>query len=95
LKELESLITKPKKPSLMHIDPVAFPKTPPEFFWTRSFNDSEVAAVFFDMSTFPTGLGPDRSLGHVRCVLGNLRSTYKVPEEAAYNLMNIPRDIAK
>src|SRR5476651_1057724 len=32
LKELQSLITEPKKPSLMYIDTVVFPHTPSEFF---------------------------------------------------------------
>ena len=94
LKELQSLIFEPKKPSLMYIDPVAFPRTPSEFFWTASANDTRVAAVFFDMSAFPTGLGPNKSLGHVRCVRGTLIATYKVPDTASYNLMMIPRPVA-
>jgi hypothetical protein len=95
LKELQSLIFEPKKPSLMYIDVAAFPDTPSEFFWTASANDRDVAAIFFDMSNFPTGLGPDKSLGHVRCVRGTLDSEYRVPETAGYNLMTVPRAIAR
>jgi hypothetical protein len=95
LKELQSLITEPKKPSLMYINSIAFPHTPSEFFWTASANDTDVAAIFFDMSKFPTGLGPNRSLGHVRCVRGTLSTIYKVPEASSYNLMTIPRQVAQ
>ena len=95
LKELQSLITEPKKPSLMYIDSVAFPHTPSEFFWTASANDTDVAGIFFDMSKFPTGLGANRSLGHVRCVCGTISTIYKVPEASSYNLMTIPRQVAQ
>jgi len=95
LKELQSLIFAPKKPSLTYIDVRAFPNTPSEFFWTASASDTVVAAVFFDMSSYPTGVGPDKSLGYVRCVQGTLNPAYKVPDSAQFNLMTIPRSAAR
>ena len=91
LEELQSLIFTPKKPSLMYIDPVAFPLTPSAFFWSASANDTKVAAVFFDMTKFPTGVGQNGSLGHVRCVRGKFADTYTVPANASSNLMTVPR----
>ena len=95
LKELQSLVVEPPKPSLLYIEQNAFPSTQSEFFWTASANDEAVAAIFFDMSKFPTGLGKDRSLGHVRCVTGSMNSTYQINKKASYNLMTIPRALAK
>lgn len=94
LKALLSLVTEPVAPSKIYIDATAFPHTPSEFFWTMSANATRVAAVFFDMSKFPTGLGPNGNLGHVRCVRGTLSPSYKVPVSASYNVMTIPRSDA-
>jgi len=91
LKELQSLVVEPAAPSKVYIDAAAFPDTPSEFFWTRSSNATAIAAVFFDMSKYPTGMGPKGNLGHVRCVRGTLKDGYIGPATASYNLMTIPR----
>lgn len=95
LMELLSLVTEPVAPSKVYINATAFPHTPPEFFWTRSADATRVAAVFFDMSKYPTGLGHNGNLGHVRCVRGTLNPSYKVPVSASYNVMTIPRSDAQ
>ncbi len=91
LKELQSLVVEPTPPSKVYIDAIAFPNTPGAFFWTRSANPGQIAAVFFDMSKYPTGLGPKGNLGHIRCVRGTLNPSYEAPKTASYNLMTIPR----
>ena len=95
LKELSSLVVEAKKPFFFYIDETAFPNTLSEFFWSSSASDTQVAAIFFDMSKFPTGLGPDKALGHVRCVQGKISDSYKPYEKASYNLYTVPRAIAK
>jgi len=95
LKELQSLVYEPQKPSLLYIEQNAFPNTQSEFFWSASANDEAVAAIFFDMSKYPTGVGQDHSLGHVLCVTGTMKSAYQVDEKALYNLITIPRQRAK
>jgi len=94
LKELQSLVVEAEKPSLMCIDLEAFPHTRPEFYWTASANDTQVATVFFDMKSFPSGLGPDKTLGNVRCVSGKLRPEYQAPETAKYNLYTVDQLVA-
>lgn len=92
---LGSLFVESVKPSDLPFDTAAFPDTPPEFFWSSSANDEFVGTVFFNSRSFPTGLGPEKSLGNVRCVSGELRPGYEVPEFASYYVYTIPRSVAR
>ena len=92
LKELASLITQPRANSNITIDSEAFPGTSAGFFWSSSGTESSAAAVVFDLSKFPAGIGPNKSLGNVRCVRGDLK--VKTPESdlsSSYNVVLVPQ----
>jgi hypothetical protein len=96
IQDLQSLLIEAQKPTNRQIDLEAFPRTRAEFYWSGSMDDTRtyVAAVFFGgkgggYAGFPTGRGPNKRLGNVRCVRGELNPEYKVPDAASYNLMRI------
>lgn len=93
--ELLSLIVEPTEPKAAYIDSEAFPNTPSEFFWSASASDTDVAAVVFNLGAFPSGSGPEMTLGNVRCVRGTVADSHKVPDSASHNIVTIPRSAAR
>jgi hypothetical protein len=91
--ELDTLLVQPHPAdprNFVRMDVRAFPHTPKEFFWSATRSRNRVTGVFFDMSSFPTGLGSRHDLGRVRCVRGAKNRMFaETLVDAGYNHLTL------